>query len=226
MAILYSIKHTLNPDMIKKKKKELVLIQKKRKRSSLNIQAQIVNQTYLHQQIKTKTEGEVVEKQQFLHNPSAPTPWISIMPNVLSQRWYVCIITSGARHTESSSHPGASFLKDLQGQRHKNKDGVNVPPVQGNLQETGACWVSHCQALTGSSHWDSLFQPGALVHLPNVPPESKALNRAWRKGRNVCTKQGREKPCAGGSRGPMLAEPLVRRRQPSRWGDTMLGPHA
>lgn len=44
-----------------------------------------------------------------------------MVPNVLSQRRYVCIITSGARHTDPSSHPGASFLKDLQGQRGKKQ---------------------------------------------------------------------------------------------------------
>lgn len=100
---------------------------------------------------------------------------------------------------------------------------------KANLQETGACWVSHCQSLTGSSHWDSLFQPGASVHLPNVPPESnthwiesgekgKCLHKA---GERKALRQGVAGANNGWARG---AEPLVRRRQPRRWSDTMLWP--
>lgn len=100
---------------------------------------------------------------------------------------------------------------------------------KANLQETRACWVSHCQSLTGSSHWDSLSQPGASVHLPNVPPESnthwiesgekgKCLHKA---GERKALRQGVAGANNGWARG---AELQVRRRQPRRWSDTMLWP--
>lgn len=179
-----------------------MLIQKKRKRSSSNIQAQIVSQTYLHQQIKTKGEGEGPEKQQ--NNCTILPHWISIVPNVLSQRRYVCIVTSGARRTKSSSHPGASFLKDLQGQRWTKK-----------TQRRGECTArlkvickrqGHVESVTVRPRWLlplGLALPArGAVHSPNVPPESSALNGSAKKRGKCLHKAGERKALSrGGSRG-------------------------
>lgn len=95
--------------LIKKRKKKKGPVQIYRHKSS-------VNRLIYINKLKPKLRG----RGRKINKINAQSPlWISIVPNVLSQRWYVCIITSGARHTESSSHPGASFLKDLQGQRRK-----------------------------------------------------------------------------------------------------------
>lgn len=211
MAILYSIKHmqTLNPDLIKKKKTKYWCWFKrnKKKKSSSNIQAQIVSQTYLHQQIKTKTAGAVVKKNNnFCTIP--PTTHLDLYGAKCSFTTTICLHHNIWR---SSHRPlftsGSLFPEGSAGtERKKTKMEWMRRLSRVNFQETGPCWVSRCQAPTGSSHWDSLFQPRASVHLLNVPPESNALNRVRRKGGKVCTKQWREKPCAEGSRGTMMAE--------------------
>lgn len=59
MAIFYSIKRVAYNFLLSIRKKKTKKTTANSKRSSLNVQAQIVSkQTYLHQKIKTKIEGK------------------------------------------------------------------------------------------------------------------------------------------------------------------------
>lgn len=110
-AIFYSIKQSITIphfQIRKKQNKILAANSKKGKRSSLNVQAQLVSkQTYLHWEIKTKTvEGRRI-------NARRPPKTLFVL-NALPLIWYVWMKTPGAPNTESASHPGSSLLENLQ----------------------------------------------------------------------------------------------------------------
>lgn len=160
-----------------------------------------------------------------MHNPSL---WISIVPNVLSQRWYVCIITSGARHTgiftSGSLFPegsaGAETEKtqtewmrrasESQFARNGHVESVTVspslPPPTGTRSSSQGrpCIYPTCRL--NQTHWIESAVNGKCLHKAG---ERKALRQGVAGANN------------GGARG---AGPLVRRRQPRRWSDTMLWP--
>lgn len=118
----------MTPDLIYIyiKKKRVGADSKKKKEGPVQIyrHKSSVKRIYINK-LKPKQRGEGLEKQQ--NNCTIP-PFKSPLCQTFFHNDDVCIITSGAHHTESSSHPGASFLEDLQ--RRKNKDGVNAPLVQ------------------------------------------------------------------------------------------------
>lgn len=205
--------------LIKKRKKKKGPVQIYRHKPS-------VNRLIYINKLKAKLRG----RGRKINKINAQSPlWISIVPNVLSQRWYVCIITSGARHTESSSHPGASFLKDLQGQRRKkhrqSECAARRKPIckkQGHVESvTVSSSLAPPTGTRSSSQGRPCIYPTCRLnqtHWIESGEKGKCLHKA---GERKALRQGVAGTNNGWAHG---AEPLVRRRQPRRWSDTMLWP--
>lgn len=221
MAILYSI-NTCRLWILTwlKKKKKLVLIQKKRKRSSSNIQAQIVSQTYLQQQIKTKTEGEWLEKQQ--NNCTTLLPPLNLHCAKRSFTTMICLHHNIWRSshrvlfTSGSLFPGGSAEEETQKQRC-SECAARLKVIckrQGHVESVTARPSLAPPTGTGSSS-----QGRRCTH-----PTCRLNQTHWiereEKGGMFAQSRGEKSPALRRSRGPVTGELVV----PSRWsGGANLG---